>query len=205
MCTKDETNRLSGDDVHIYSSAAQEISFDTQARSSTNSNSHIVTDLRIGHLDRVSSLLHPARGRWLAVLSLKHCCVLARSPLDFLGYPSRRRCECERGIPVFRLSPTPNPRQEPATHTMVKKRVLNPIPVLDEALLSEALRGEGIKEVRCEVLVVFGRGAPVTFFYPLRVPLPPWKNVVGVGFIPASYGRERDETFTYETRDPTQT
>lgn len=30
---------------------------------------------------------------------------------------------------------------------MVKKRVLNPIPVLDEALLSEALRGEGIKEV----------------------------------------------------------
>eukprot|EP00903_Cladosiphon_okamuranus_P010766 g10172.t1 len=30
---------------------------------------------------------------------------------------------------------------------MVKKRVLNPIPVLDEALLSEALRGEGIKEL----------------------------------------------------------
>lgn len=37
---------------------------------------------------------------------------------------------------------------------MVKKRVLNPIPVLDEALLSEALRGEGIKEV-CGAGVVY--------------------------------------------------
>lgn len=30
---------------------------------------------------------------------------------------------------------------------MVKKRVLHPQPVLDEALLSHALREEGIKEV----------------------------------------------------------
>lgn len=30
---------------------------------------------------------------------------------------------------------------------MVKKRVLDPIPILDEALLLEALREEGIKEV----------------------------------------------------------
>lgn len=52
---------------------------------------------------------------------------------------------------------------------MVKKRVLDPIPVLDENLLSEALRGEGIKEVckagvrllQCSSSVKsYGRGAP---------------------------------------------
>ena len=31
--------------------------------------------------------------------------------------------------------------------TMVKKRILDPIPILDEALLLKALREEGIKEV----------------------------------------------------------
>lgn len=41
---------------------------------------------------------------------------------------------------------------------MVKKRVLSPIPVLDEALLSEALREEGIKEVSVAVgLLVLAR------------------------------------------------
>lgn len=35
----------------------------------------------------------------------------------------------------------------PTIYTMVKKRVLDPIPVFDEALLTEALREEGIKEV----------------------------------------------------------
>ena len=34
-----------------------------------------------------------------------------------------------------------------STATMVKKRVLHPIPILDEALLLKALREEGIKEV----------------------------------------------------------
>lgn len=34
---------------------------------------------------------------------------------------------------------------------MVKKRVLNPLPVLDEGLLLEALREEGIKEVSSEL------------------------------------------------------
>lgn len=36
---------------------------------------------------------------------------------------------------------------------MVKKRVLDPIPALDEALLSQALREEGIKEVLYGVYV----------------------------------------------------
>lgn len=37
---------------------------------------------------------------------------------------------------------------------MVKKRVLDPIPVLDEALLSAVLREEGIKEVGTTVNVM---------------------------------------------------
>lgn len=41
---------------------------------------------------------------------------------------------------------------------MVKKRVLDPLPVLDEALLLQALRDEGIKEVSLLTL-------KVTFFF----------------------------------------
>ncbi|CAM9237946.1 unnamed protein product, partial [Pylaiella littoralis] len=41
----------------------------------------------------------------------------------------------------------PTKQVQLAVSTMVKKRVLNPIPVFDEALLSEALREEGIKEL----------------------------------------------------------
>lgn len=57
--------------------------------------------------------------------------------------PGARRHHC----PQPQQSPSTGKPRKAASRKMVKKRVLNPIPVLDEALLSEALRGEGIKEV----------------------------------------------------------
>lgn len=87
------------------------------------------------------------------------------------GVPGAARVKCTKGLrvcsiflagayshmtmqqmqpksPPLAIHPTALKQAIRAERTMVKKRVLDPIPVLDEALLSAALREEGIKEVR---------------------------------------------------------
>lgn len=104
----------------------------------------LVTDLGISHLDLESPLRSASSPR----------SSLARSTKSH-GAPS------EHGVLPFGGTATHHGlrvdlhAQHYQSHTMVKKRVLNPIPVLDEALLSEALRGEGIKEVRYAGLVAY--------------------------------------------------